>query len=88
MRPTPTKAEARLSKTQESKRDNKQPIRKQHADNQTEVDTSRRGRKGEKEGEAGREKKTKLNIFFPLFLSISVKYNYSIRIYIDSSGVS
>ena len=56
MRPTPTKAEARLSKTQESKRGNKQPIEKKHADNLLEEDTSQRGLKGEKEEEAGREK--------------------------------
>ena len=31
--PTTTKVEGRLSKTQENKRDKKQPIGKQHADN-------------------------------------------------------
>ena len=46
---TPTQAETILSKTQESMRNNKQPIRKQHADNQSEEDTSHRGGKGEKE---------------------------------------
>ena len=51
MQPTPAKAEARLNKTQESKRDNKQPMRKQHADNQSEEDTNHRGGKGEKEEE-------------------------------------
>ena len=51
MRPTPTKAEARLSKTQKSKRDNKQPIGKKHADNQSEEDTKHRGEKGEKQEE-------------------------------------
>ena len=35
MRPATTKAEVRLSKTQENKRDNKQPIGNQHADNQS-----------------------------------------------------
>ena len=53
MRPTPTKAEARLCKTHESKRDNKQPIGKQHADNQSEED---RDEKGEKEEETRKEK--------------------------------
>ena len=51
------KAEARLSKTQESKRDNKQPIGKQHADNQTEKDPNHTGGKGEIEEETGREKR-------------------------------
>ena len=51
MQPTPTEAEARLRQTQESKRDNKQPMRKQHADNQSEEDTNHRGGKGEKEEE-------------------------------------
>ena len=57
MRLTLTKAEARLSKIQESKRDNKQPIRQQHADNKSEEDTSHRSGKGEKEKKTGREKK-------------------------------
>ena len=54
MRPTPTKAEVRLNKVQENKRDNKQAIEKQHADNQPEQDRrhrwKRRGRnsKGKK----------------------------------------
>ena len=54
MRPTPTKVEARLSKTQESKRDNKKPIGKQHGDNQSEEDTNHRGGKGKREEETGR----------------------------------
>ena len=41
--PTATKAEARLCKTQENKRDNKQQIEKQHADHQSERDTSHIG---------------------------------------------
>ena len=59
MRPTPTKAEARLCKTHESKRDNKQPIGKQHADNQPEESKSLRGSMGEKEEETEREKRLK-----------------------------
>ena len=47
--PTTSKAEGRLSKTQENKRDNKHSIRKQHADNQSEEDESFRGGKSEKE---------------------------------------
>ena len=54
---TTTKAEIRLSKTQENKRDSKQPTGKQHADNQSEEDKSLRGRMGEKEEETGRGKK-------------------------------
>ena len=57
MWPIPTKVETRLSKTQESKRDNKQPIGNKHADNQSEKDTNHRGGKGEKEEETGREKR-------------------------------
>ena len=59
MRPTPTKAEARLSKTQENKKNNKQPIGKQHADSQSEEDKSHRDGKGEKEEETGREKRVR-----------------------------
>ena len=42
-----------------NKRDNKQPIGKQHADNQSEEDTqkSHRGGKGEKEEETEKEKR-------------------------------
>ena len=57
--PTTTKAEGRLSKTQEKKRDNKQPIGKQHADNQSEEDKSLRGGKSEKEEETGKENRVK-----------------------------
>ena len=57
MRPTLTKAEARLRKTQENKRDNKHPIIKQHADNQSEKDTGHWGEKREKEEETGRKKR-------------------------------
>ena len=57
--PTTTKAEVRLSKTQENKRDNKQPIGKQHADNQSEEDKSLRGGMGEKEEETVKEKRVK-----------------------------
>ena len=56
MRPILTKIEARLRKTQKNKRDNKQPILKQHEDNQSEVDTNHRDGKGEKEEETAREK--------------------------------
>ena len=56
MRPAITKTETRLSKTQESKRDNKQQIGKKHADNESEEDTNHRGGKGEKKEETGREK--------------------------------
>ena len=49
-------AEAGLSKTQKIKRDNKQPIGKQHAGNQSEEDTLHRGGKGEKEEEKEGEK--------------------------------
>ena len=56
-----------LSKTQENKKDNKQPIGKQHADNQSEEDKSLRGGMEEKEDETGREKKVKINIFFHFF---------------------
>ena len=64
MRPTPTKAETRLSKTRESIRGNKQPIAKHHADKQSEENTSHRGGKGKKEIETEREKKSELNNFF------------------------
>ena len=57
MRPTPTKAEDRLSKTQENKRDIKQPIGKQHVDNQSEEEKSLRGGNGEKEEETGKRKR-------------------------------
>ena len=57
MRPSHTKKDARLSKTQESKKDNKQLIRMQHADNQSEEDSSLRGGKGEKEEEQEGKKK-------------------------------
>ena len=68
MRPTPTKSIARLSKTQESKRDNNQPTGKQHADYQSEENTNDRDGKGEKEEER-KGKKSKLNalIFFYFF---------------------
>ena len=42
--------------TQESKRDNKQPVGKQHADNQSKEYISRSGEKGEKGEESGRGK--------------------------------
>ena len=55
MQPIPTKVEARLSKTQESKRDKKkQPLGKQLAVNQLEEDTGREG-KGEKEDILGKQ---------------------------------
>ena len=57
MPPTPMKAEARLSKTQESKRDNKQPTGNQHVKNQSEEDTNHRGGKEEKEEKTRREKR-------------------------------
>ena len=55
--PTSMKTEARLSKTQEGMRDNKQSTGKQHAGNQSEEDMSHRDRKGEKEEETGKEKR-------------------------------
>ena len=55
--PTPTKAETRLSKTQESMRGNKHPIGKQRTNNQLEEYISNKGGKGEKEEETGREKR-------------------------------
>ena len=61
MRPTPTKAEARLSKAQENKRNNKQPIGKHHADNQSEEDISHSGKKRTKKEETGRKKRVKLS---------------------------
>ena len=57
--PTPTKAEGRLSKTQVNKRDNKQPIGKQHADNQSEEGKSLRGGKSEKEEETRKKNRVK-----------------------------
>ena len=48
-------AETRLSKHMEI-RDNKQPIGKQHANTQSEEDTSHRDGKREKEEETGRKK--------------------------------
>ena len=56
------KAEARLSKTKENMRDDKQSIRIPHADNHLEEGMSHSGGKGEKEDETGREK-SKLSIF-------------------------
>ena len=47
---------SQTEQTQRSKRDNKQPIGKQRANNQSEEDTKHRGGKGEKEEETGREK--------------------------------
>ena len=52
--PTTTKAEGRFSKTQEDKRDNRQPIGKQHANNQSEEGKSLRSGKSEKEEETGK----------------------------------
>ena len=43
-------------RSNKGKKDIKQLIVKQHADNQSEMDTSHRGGKGEKEGKIGREK--------------------------------
>ena len=57
MQPTRTKEEVRLSKTQENKRNNKQPIEKQLAINQSEEDKSHREGEGEKEEETEREKR-------------------------------
>ena len=37
-----------IEQTQESKKDNKQPIGKQHAENQSEEDTKRKGGKRER----------------------------------------
>ena len=63
MRPTPMETEARLSKTQESKRDNKQPIGKQHAHNQSEEGKSLRGGESEKEEETGKKNRVKEAFF-------------------------
>ena len=49
MWPTPTKAEAGLSKTWERMKYNKQSIGKQYADNLSEEDTSHTDGKGEKD---------------------------------------
>ena len=68
IRVTPTKAEAKLRKTQESKRDDKQPIGKLHADNQSEEDANHRCGKGEKEAETGREKRVNQTLFIYLFI--------------------
>ena len=46
---------SQTEQTQRSKRDNKQPIGKQHADNQSEENTGHSSEKGEKEEEAARE---------------------------------
>ena len=51
---------SQTEQTQESKRENKQPIGKQHVDNQSEEDTSHRDGKREKEEET--EKKSNQNI--------------------------
>ena len=51
---------SQTEQTQKSKRDSKQPIRRQHADNQTEKETSHSGGNREKKEEAGK-KKSKLN---------------------------
>ena len=59
MRTTTMKAEVRLSKTLVKKRNNKQPIEKQHADNQSEEDKSLRGGKSEKEEETGKKNRVK-----------------------------
>ena len=75
MRLTLTKAKVRLSKTQENKRDYKQPIGKQHADNKSEKDTGHSGGKREKEEETGRKKMFILLFFlflFFLFLFLSL----------------
>ena len=45
--------------TQKRKRDNKQPIGKQHTDNQSKEDVNHRGGKVEKEEESERGKKSK-----------------------------
>ena len=57
--PTTMKAEIRLRKTQVNKRDNKQPIGKQHADNQSEEAKSLRGGKSEKKEETGKKNRVK-----------------------------
>ena len=57
MRLSHTKAKARLNKTQKNKRDNKQPIGKQHTDNQSEEDKSHSDGNDEKEEETGTGKR-------------------------------
>ena len=52
---------SQIEQIQESKRDKKQPIEKQHADNQSEEDTRHRGGKGKKwEETESRKKDTKI----------------------------
>ena len=53
----PHESRSQTEQTQESKRDNKQPIRKQHIDNESKDDTSYRDEKVEKEEEEERKKK-------------------------------
>ena len=48
---------SQTEQTQKIKRDNKQPIENQDADNQSEEETSHRGGKGEKEEETERGEK-------------------------------
>ena len=67
MQPTPTKAEARLSKTQTNKRDNKPPIGKQYADNQSEESKNLRG---ERERKKEKQEGGKTKIFIYLFIFI------------------
>ena len=50
---------SQTEQTQEKKEDNKQPLGKQHTNNQSEEDTSPSGEKGEKEEETGRKKRIK-----------------------------
>ena len=52
--PTTTKAEGGLSKRQVNKRNNKQPIGKQNADNKSEEDMSHSDEKVEKEEETAK----------------------------------
>ena len=69
MRPTTTKAEIRLNKTQENKRENQQPIGKQHADNQSEEDKIHIGGNGRERGRNRKGKRVNY-IFFSFHLNL------------------
>ena len=56
MHPTPAEAEARLSKHKKA-REKKQTLGKQHADNQSELDTNHRGERERKRKKLEEKKK-------------------------------
>ena len=68
---------SQIEQTQESKRDNKQPIGKQDADNQPEQDTNLSREKGEKEEETGKEKKRAKLSNFILFYYYKLNFVYT-----------